>query len=247
MPFGSKERDSAGQLLVEVVASVLQELVNSSSPPGGSGNQQQQPAGTTGAREVTKFHGLRSPGISVAEYLSRISRFSGCSNPCFVLSLIYIDRLITRKRIVLDPLNVHRLVITSVLLAAKFFDDLYLDNAHYAAVGGIPTRELNSLEVEFSFLAEFHLHVNASDYDMYHTALSTKAQALNVSRPLSADQQQGVSPVNGGGNSHDEFQKQQQQKQVVRETKFASSPSTRTAVVAGVGPWSHSGDGSGGQ
>lgn len=147
MPFGSKERDQEGQLLVGVVASVLEELVSSSSNSLASDGNKKV--------EVTKFHGLKPPGISIPEYLNRISRFSGCSDPCFVLSLIYIDRLITRKRIVLDHLNIHRLIITSVLLAAKFFDDHYLDNAHYAAVGGIPTRELNSLEVEFAFLAEF--------------------------------------------------------------------------------------------
>ena len=34
-----------------------------------------------------------------------------------------------------DPLNVHRLLLTGVLLAAKLMDDRYYSNAYYAKVG----------------------------------------------------------------------------------------------------------------
>ena len=60
------------------------------------------------------------------------------------------------------------------MLAAKFFDDHYLDNQHYAAVGGVPKGEMNVLELEFLFLLEFNLHVTRADYDMYRTALHAK-------------------------------------------------------------------------
>ena len=60
------------------------------------------------------------------------------------------------------------------MLAAKFFDDHSLDNQHYAAVGGVPKGEMNSLELEFLFLLEFNLHVSRADYDMYRTALHAK-------------------------------------------------------------------------
>eukprot|EP00166_Cyanidium_caldarium_P005198 ctg_6080.g658 len=44
-------------------------------------------------------------------------------------------------------LNAHRLLITSVMLAAKFFDDIFYNNAYYAKVGGVPVSELNALEL----------------------------------------------------------------------------------------------------
>jgi len=163
MPFGSKDRGEAGELLIKVVSSVLEELV---AAPTQSGEVEGIP--------ITKFHGLRAPSIAVSDYLVRISKFSGCSDECFVLALIYIDRLITKRRIVLDQFNVHRLLVTSVMLAAKFFDDHYLDNQHYAAVGGVPKGEMNVLELEFLFLLEFNLHVTRADYDMYRTALYAK-------------------------------------------------------------------------
>lgn len=71
MPFGSKDRGEAGEVLIKVVALVLEELIASPAPQIVVEGQ------TPGS--VTKFHGLRAPSIAVAEYLSRISKFSGCS------------------------------------------------------------------------------------------------------------------------------------------------------------------------
>lgn len=118
MPLGNRERGEAGDRLVKVVAAVLEELVASSQR---AAQQERKPL-----LPPTKFHGQRAPNIGVTDYLKRISKFSGCSDESFVLALIYVDRLITRRRVVLDPLNVHRLVVTSVMLSAKFFDDHYL-------------------------------------------------------------------------------------------------------------------------
>jgi hypothetical protein len=64
-----------------------------------------------------------------------------------------------RNNFLLTDLNVHRVVITSIMLAAKFFDDQYFNNAYYAKVGGVPPTEMNSLEVEFLFRINFSLHV----------------------------------------------------------------------------------------
>jgi hypothetical protein len=110
----------------------------------------------------------------------------------------YIDRLISKRKIVLDSLNVHRLVVTSVMLAAKFFDDMYLDNQHYAAVGGVPKIEMNILELEFLFLLEFNLFVTTADYDMYRSALHAK---LETSAPNMAQTQQPLSPWGGGAGN----------------------------------------------
>jgi hypothetical protein len=68
--------------------------------------------------------------------------YGRCSPSCFVLALVYIDRLIQRDNFVLVSLNVHRVVITSLMIAAKFFDDFYFNNAFYARVGGIGTVEV---------------------------------------------------------------------------------------------------------
>lgn len=72
---------------------------------------------------VTVFHGLRAPALSVRKYIERIFKYSSCSPSCFVVAHVYVDRFIQRTEIKLTSLNVHRLLITSIMLAAKFIDD----------------------------------------------------------------------------------------------------------------------------
>lgn len=72
---------------------------------------------------LTIFHGLRAPSLSIRQYVDRIFKYSGCSPSCFVVANIYVDRFLQSTDIHLTSLNVHRLLITSVMLAVKFMDD----------------------------------------------------------------------------------------------------------------------------
>jgi hypothetical protein len=105
------------------------------------------------------------------EYNFRILKYASCSNECFILALIYIDRLIQRNNFLLTELNVHRVTITAVLLAAKFFDDAYYNNAYYSKVGGVLGIELNGLEVDFLFRINFSLHVTPEVFEKYKAEL----------------------------------------------------------------------------
>jgi hypothetical protein len=85
--------------------------------------------------QLTVFHGLRAPPISIEAYLVRIAKYAKCSPACFAHSMVHMLKLAQQ-----DPsfaptrLNVHRLVLTGVLISAKFLDDRYFNNAFYAKV-----------------------------------------------------------------------------------------------------------------
>ena len=100
-----------------------------------------------------------------------------------MLALIYIDRLIQRNNFLLTELNVHRVVITAVMLAAKFFDDAYYNNAYYAKVGGVLVPEMNSLEVEFLFRVNFSLHVCPEVFHKYRAELAVHAFCSSQNHP----------------------------------------------------------------
>jgi len=124
--------------------------------------------------QITRFHAVKPPDISISHYLERIRRYFGCSNECFVLSLVYIDRIVKlHEDFSISILNIHRLLVTSVMLAAKFFDDVYYSNAFYARVGGVRTREINILEAHFLSLLDFHLFVTPQEYDQYRNNVLT--------------------------------------------------------------------------
>jgi len=133
---------------------------------------------------VTRFHALQPPQITVKSYLTRIAKYSKCSEECFVLALIYIDRLIRHNgNFLVNSLNVHRLMITSIMLSAKFFDDQYFNNAYFGQVGGVSRKEINLLEIEFVFMINFNLYVETDMYDTYNKRLMSHAQPLGNAGP----------------------------------------------------------------
>lgn len=139
--------------------------------------------GETSKFVVYSSHVFVHSDSSTFTSFSRIHKYASCSNECFILALIYIDRLIQRNNFLLTELNVHRVVITAVLLAAKFFDDAYYNNAYYAKVGGVLVSEMNSLEVEFLFRINFSLRVLPDVFEKYNSELIGHAKAMGLRCP----------------------------------------------------------------
>jgi len=134
-----------------------------------------QVAATTPGRphKVARFHSVRAPGMLIADYLKRIRKLFLCSDECFVLALVYIDRVgKTDASAEVCDLTVHRLVAAAVMLAAKFHDDMYYSNAHYAKASGLSLKEVNVLEKEMLKLLGWQLHVQPQAYQLYHSLVS---------------------------------------------------------------------------
>lgn len=76
-------------------------------------------------KSLNAFHGVRAPSISIAKYLERLYKFSNCSPSCFVVGYVYIDRLLHKyPDSLVVSLNIHRLLVTSVMIASKMLDDV---------------------------------------------------------------------------------------------------------------------------
>lgn len=112
-------------------------------------------------------------------FILRIYRYFNCSAECYLLSLIYIDRIIHLNSFIINGYSVHRIILTSfvfcsammpsLMLAAKYFDDVYFTNTFYAEVGGITVNEINYLEVEFLCRIHFNLFVSSQDFLRYYS------------------------------------------------------------------------------
>ncbi|KAG5043043.1 hypothetical protein AAZX31_03G094500 [Glycine max] len=136
-------------------------------------------------QKISVFHGLTRPNISIQCYLERIFKYANCSPSCFVVAYVYLDRFTQRQpSLPINSFNVHRLLITSVMVAAKFMDDMFYNNAHYAKVGGITKVEMNFLELDFLFGLGFHLNVTPGTFQAYCVHLQREMlliQPLNFS------------------------------------------------------------------
>ncbi|CAI0450538.1 unnamed protein product [Linum tenue] len=135
--------------------------------------------GGGGGGSMSIFHGLSRPNISIHSYLERIFKYANCSPSCFVVAYVYLDRFAQKQpSIPISSLNVHRLLITSVLVSAKFMDDIYYNNAYYAKVGGISREEMNLLEVDFLFGIGFELNVTPTTFHTYCSHLQAQMAIL---------------------------------------------------------------------
>ena len=164
----SLQMDAQDQSFVRSLACVLTHLV--SVPPA----RDEKPS---------RFTAVKVPSISILDYLLRLQRYFACSSECFVLALVYIDRLIKRHSdFSVTQFNVHRLLVTAVMLAAKFFDDLYYSNGYYAKVGGVKCSELNVLEVHFLRMVDWRLAVTTEEFEQYRAQVLLAVSGQEISR-----------------------------------------------------------------
>ncbi|XP_057980304.1 cyclin-U2-1 [Malania oleifera] len=109
-----------------------------------------------------------APDLTIQSYLERIFRYTRAGPSVYVVAYVYIDRfcqLYPGFRI--NAGNVHRLLITTIMVASKYVEDMNYRNSYFARVGGLTTEEMNRLEFEYLFLMGFKLHVNVSVFESY--------------------------------------------------------------------------------
>lgn len=85
---------------------------------------------------VHVFDCLHTPKITIQSFLERIFRYAHVAPPVYVVAYIYIDRLCQiHSDFRISACNVHRLLITSIMVASKFVEDMWVDNSDIVSNG----------------------------------------------------------------------------------------------------------------
>jgi len=135
--------------------------------------------------EKSWFFSSIRPSISMREYLHHFLMRIEIPSSALVIALVYLDRILSKRIVPLSLLSIHRLVLTSVLVASKFLDDHHYLNAAFAHHGLVDLFELNGAESEFLFLIKFELNVKPSLFQKYQNGLmrfGNSRTAANVPR-----------------------------------------------------------------
>ena len=107
------------------------------------------------------------PKVTLQYFLGRIKKYSQIEQSTLIIILIYADRMCTTSAIILNPHNIHRIILGCLLLAIKYNEDIYFTNEQYAKIGGVPLKELNRLEfISIEFL-NFDLYISEDIYQKY--------------------------------------------------------------------------------
>lgn len=186
-----------------ILASILERLVGRNDPliEHSIHHASPKPAAGELGTNLKVFNGVRAPNISIAKYLERLYKYTNCSPSCFVVGYVYIDRLVHRHpELLVISLNVHRLLLTSVMIASKTLDDVQYNNAFYAKVGGVSNSELNRLELELLFLLDFEVMVSSPIFQSYCWYLEKEnmrngATLGRIEQPLAFDIKDDVNGI----------------------------------------------------
>lgn len=128
------------------------------------------------------FCATHTPPISVEKYADRLVKYMHCSPEVFVFALAYLRRLVLAGFPV-HSRSIHRLLLTSVLVALKCRDDVYYHMSFYAEVGGVTPKDLCIMELRFlSDLIHFEGEVSVEEYQtVLHDITRTKQQSMTKS------------------------------------------------------------------
>lgn len=124
------------------------------------------------AEQLKSFYSAFKQPFALDFYVRRLVQYTNCSSSVFIVAMVYLDRL--QKRVPslrLNMMNVHRLLITAVVLAVKNLDDELYANSYYARVGGLTTDELNRLESSMLNLLDWRLNVSPETFSVYEENL----------------------------------------------------------------------------
>lgn len=197
---------------------------------------------------MTIFHALEPPAISVCDYVKRVAKYVFCSDACLVAAYHYMRTAVQKDpRLALSSLSFHRLFITSVVLACKYFDDVSYNLLYYAKVGGLPCKELVNLEMHLLRILDFRLSITDRKFisvenEMINSVTDLAPKPLdNILPPLLTKARMELARVQPvelprpcDDVNFDQLvaEKERQRRQCVRKPRFntdsAHSPSTST-------------------
>ncbi|KPA83522.1 putative CYC2-like protein [Leptomonas pyrrhocoris] len=173
--------------LAEVVASYVQHLIHLQANYAESvldGNVFPPPNDKFASHDF--FCATHTPPISVEKYTDRLVTYMQCSPEVFMFALAYLRRLVLNG-FPLHSRSIHRLLLTSVLVALKCRDDVYYHMSFYAEVGGVTPKDLCIMEIRFlSDLIHFQGEVSVAEYQTVMNGI-TRATQRRLTKSSSND------------------------------------------------------------
>lgn len=167
-PYEEDVPDGLGHLSDSALASALASILTAGG--GAVPPPNPLPPPTCGA---SLFYSTSPQPFPLVAYTSRLVTYAGASRAALLGALDLLSRAGAASPLLrLSDRSVHRLLVAAVTVAAKVVDDEVFSNAHYAAVGGVPSvPEMNALEAHLLRVLGWEVGVSPDAYRRWEWAL----------------------------------------------------------------------------
>ena len=159
----------ASNHVIEIVADILEEIVKDNEK---NNENEINKSDSNESAIISVFTSNKTPQISIKKYLTRIMKYSKPETSTVIICLIYIDKICENSTLQLSIYNIHRIILSCMILALKYNEDDYYSNKYYAKVGGISLKELNELEYNIMVLLQFNFFIDDITYEKYQAQLN---------------------------------------------------------------------------
>jgi len=137
--------------------------------------------------DYVKGHDKVPPLAELVTFFRDLFMKSQMEMECIIMSLIYMERLtkVTQGRVQVRAHNWKSLLVGSMIMASKVWDDLSMWNADFSQVcPEFNLKRINELELALLEFLQYSVKVTASDYAKYYFHLRSYSCRLGLAHDL---------------------------------------------------------------
>lgn len=108
---------------------------------------------------ISDFSSFVPAPLSIGDYLKRFSMLE-LEETTYVIAFIFACRFEKYNQLTITPFNIHRIVLVSMRLAIKHWEERQWTTGVVAKLGGVTRQQLNHLEIVFAKSIRFNVAVS---------------------------------------------------------------------------------------